>query len=60
MVRYNYLISKRADVVFAVFVGVTSYALYEGNHPRAPGHSLVELLRLRIDSWRNTSNVSEV
>lgn len=43
--QYKYLISRFADPVIAVSIGVAAYYVHERRVGRAEGHSLNELLR---------------
>ncbi|EMR08076.1 hypothetical protein PNEG_03516 [Pneumocystis murina B123] len=45
-----YLISKWGDPIFALSIGCLSYFLYERNHPRPSGNSLMVLLKKRVYS----------
>lgn len=42
--QYKYLISRFADPVIAISIGISAYYLHERRVGRAEGHSLNELL----------------
>ncbi|QBM91118.1 Protein of unknown function DUF2665 [Metschnikowia aff. pulcherrima] len=45
--QYKYLISRFADPVIAVSIGVAAYYVYEARVGRREGHSLNELIAKR-------------
>jgi hypothetical protein len=42
--HYPYLVSKWADPILAISMGVAAYYLYEKRVQREPGHTLNELI----------------
>ncbi|KAH8555591.1 hypothetical protein BGW37DRAFT_477847 [Umbelopsis sp. PMI_123] len=47
MVKYQYIISKRGDILFSIAVGAGAYFMYERDNTRPEGKSLLELLNRR-------------
>lgn len=45
MYQYKFLIGRVADPAIGVIIGCVAYFVFELRNPRAPGHSLTELLR---------------
>ncbi|EDK45586.1 conserved hypothetical protein [Lodderomyces elongisporus NRRL YB-4239] len=51
--QYPYLISRWADPIFGIGMGVASYYLYERRVGRPEGHSLNELVLKRFENWKS-------
>lgn len=45
--EYRYLVSRLADPVIGISIGLAAYIVHEKRVSRKEGHSLVELIRQR-------------